>query len=228
MDQLIGIIVLFVILAVVYWRSQGGHGTRPVQAGLSARAWNVVSDFDNNTQAAELLSRVHARVVEFMRFLRKKYHIGETDDIVAAEGAVHSQVKSSPHDIYNIVSHLLENYNPDGFYENDPRRSADTSYTVDKGSAMYICLRDRADVMRLVGDDDLLFVILHECAHVANYNDFGHGNRYWEVFKFVLHEAELAGVYRPVDYSKYPIIYCGLRVSYNPLYDTTLRNLWAG
>lgn len=91
---------------------------------------------------------------------------------------------------------------------------------------MHLCLRNKNQTSVLVPENDMLFVLLHESAHIANYNDTGHSPRFWEVFKFILHEATMSGVYVPTDYHRKPIDYCGLYVDYQPLYDPTVREIW--
>jgi hypothetical protein len=210
-------IVLLVILLIYYY-------TPPLtEVVVKGRAWSVVESYPNNTEAAKLLSRVHERMLTFLRHLRIKYHVDETDDVIAAEGGAH---RVGSEDVQKIVNTLLDNYNPDVFYENDPRYSSDTSYTINKGDSLYVCLRKR-DNPNLLEDENLtLFVLIHEAAHIGNYNGWGHDDRFWTVFKFLLHEAVEAGVYEPVDYELHPQVYCGLKVYYLPLFDRGLPNLW--
>lgn len=193
--------------------------------GPVQREWNVVSTYDNSEHAANKLSRMNSVMIEFLRVLGDKYHIDESDDEIAMCHD-HKSPADLPNDTYNYVAHLLRNYNPDEFYENDPQYSRDTSYTIAKGGRTHICLRNRHAPETLVPDDILLFVMLHEASHMANYNDIGHSTQFWEVFKFILHEAELAGIYKRVDYAAHPVDYCGLIISYQPLDDNTLRDLW--
>ena len=193
--------------------------------GPVQREWNVVSTYQNSESAANMLSRMNSVMIEFLRVLEKKYHVGESDEemIICTD---HRTPEQLPDDTYNYVYHLLRNYNPDEFYENDPQYSRDTSYTIAKGGRTHLCLRERHAPQQLVPDDIMLFVMLHEASHMANYNDIGHSTQFWEVFKFILHEAVLAGIYTRVDYAKYPVDYCGLIINYQPLDDDTLRNLW--
>lgn len=209
--------ILLVVLYLIfrYTRVEIGH-----------REWNVAAGYDNKAEAAALLARVNGKMIEFMRHLRKKYHIDETADVIAAEGESHARARAAPNDIYNIVNVMLDNYNPDKFYENDPRFSGDTSYTVNKGSSMHICLRDRRNPSQLVDEDVLLFTMIHEAAHIANYSGWGHGDDFWEIFKFLLHEARLAGVYHPVDYSKHPVEFCGINIPWNPYFASNVREIW--
>lgn len=208
------VFALIVLLILLYW-----YTPRRINVSAGGREWSVVESYENNTEAAALMSRVHDRMIKLLRALKEKYHVDETDDVIAEEGPGHVVASD---DVLTIVHTLLDNYNPDVIYENDPQYSSDTSYTINKGSSMYVCLRKR-DQPHLIEDEDLtFFVVLHEAAHIANYNGWGHDDRFWTVFKFLIHEAVLAGVYTPVDYEKRPQDYCGLNVFYQPLYDRTL------
>jgi WLM domain len=222
---LVCILIVVVLLLIYYY-------TPPrVDINVDGRKWSVVEDYENKLAAAKMLSELHDRMVIFMRYLRDKYHIDETDDVIAGSGdsmsseGIGSSGTTTSDDVNKIVDTLLDNYNPDVFFENDPRYSSDTSYTLNKGDSMYICLRKRDDPRQLEDIELVFFVMLHECAHIANYNGWGHNDRYWTVFKFILQEAVLSGVYKPIDFDKHPQVYCGLKIFYNPLNDATLPSL---
>jgi hypothetical protein len=187
---------------------------------IKGRNWSVIEDYDNRGQAAKNLSILHDRMIRLMRTLKHKYQI---DYPVEELQVVRTPVSD---DARTCIDTLLNNYNPDRFYENDPRVSSETSYTMNKGDSMYICLRDRKNPAILEDIDTVFFVMLHECAHIANYNGWGHDDRFWTVFKFIIHEAVEAGVYEPVDYVKHPKQYCGIEVYYQPLFDKALPEMW--
>lgn len=208
--------IITIILIIVYNRAASRE---EIEAG--GRRWNVLKQYHNSAEAAKLLYRTNATMMRFLQFMKEKYHINETaEEIEECENHA-TAIASEPH---RIAAALLDNYNPDVFYENEPGSNG-TSYTLNKGAAMYICLRNKFDSNVLVDPDMLLFVMLHEAAHIANYNGWGHNTRFWEVFKFILKNAEESGLYKPIDYSKNPQNYCGLHVDYNPLLDRGLRNI---
>lgn len=215
-------IAIIIVITVILLRRKFSS----VAAGPTGRRWNVLNNFHNNAEAAALLASVNAKMIELMRHLKKKYHIDETEEDIT-KCAQHNKVVALPNDLYRIVDHMLDNYNPDVFYENDPRGTTETSYTVNKGAAMHICLRRKDDPTKLVEEGQLLFVMLHEGSHIANYAGWGHERGFWQTFAFILNEARLAGIYVPVDYSKYPFNYCGLVVNYNPLFDPALPKIYA-
>jgi hypothetical protein len=223
MYALIGIIV-FIILVII-WVCNKNLTKVPTSDN---RQYNVLSEYKNRKEAAELLARINSSIIEFMRFLKQKYHIDETEDQIDAHNEMHQHITgNSKRDAYLIINALLDNYNPETMYENCPKNmQGETSYTVNKGEKMYVCLRNKTNPNKLVDYDILMFVMLHEMSHIANYNGWGHNDRFWTVFKFILHEATLFGIYTPKNYDLYPEDYCGLLVTYQPLYDESLAKLW--
>jgi hypothetical protein len=204
------LVLIFIVILLWYIVMKPNYET----IIINNREWHVVKNYPNAYQAAQLMSDTHDKMLKIMAFLIQKYNIDASPPVIPTSGLDREK--------YMIVASLVKNYNPDEFYENDPAFSSDTSYTVDKGKRMYWCLRNRKDPNKLVDPNDLLFVIIHECAHVANYNQYGHASRYWSVFKFLLQEAQASGVYTPIDYSLHPSTYCGLKIMYSPMYDNKI------
>lgn len=199
------VLVVLVLVVVIARRSMLEQ-----VADASGRRWYVVARFDNKREAAQRLADIHDRVVKFMAYLKDKYRIDYTDEQRRAAPATNvDQTRAARY------KHMLQNYNPDTVYENDPA-SGSTAYTVDKGAKTYLCIRSKADPRRFIDIDTVLFVVLHEIAHIANYSNWGHGPEFWRTFSEVLHEAAESGVYTPVDYAKTPVEYCGLLINYNP------------
>ena len=115
------------------------------------------------------------------------------------------------------VKRLVEGYNPKKIYETLPT-SKYTAYSQNKGEKMAFCLDTEKQNGRLIDMNTLTFVALHELAHVAT-KSIGHTEEFWANFKFLLHQAEKIGVYKPVDYSKEPERYCGMTIDDNPYYN---------
>jgi predicted transcriptional regulator len=90
-----------------------------------------------------------------------------------------------------------------------------SSFTVNKGELISVCVRDKENHSEFHNHQLLLFVIIHELAHIAS-ESFGHNNEFNTNFKWLLHEAQNVG-YTPVDYSINPVTYCGVNVTNNPI-----------
>lgn len=116
---------------------------------------------------------------------------------------------------------LRNNYDSSALKENFPTDLQYTSYVLNKGEEIAFCLHPQGNE-NVIHDFNLLqFVVLHELAHLAT-SDHGHSVSFWKTFKFLLQEAARSGLYSPVDYSKKPVVYCGVRVAYNPYFDSKL------
>lgn len=106
---------------------------------------------------------------------------------------------------------LKGRYNKDALSEG-AHNSGYTSYSVDKGKSIIMCLRSR-DVGgthgRIEKINTLTYVLLHELAHLAT-DEVGHTPVFWANFDFIKREAVAAGVYDEVDYAKQPAGYCGM------------------
>jgi predicted metal-dependent hydrolase len=92
-----------------------------------------------------------------------------------------------------------------------------TSYTLNKGEQMVLCLRSK--LLNEIHDFNIIFyVVLHEMAHIAS-NNIGHDEEFKSNFIFLLKIAIALKLYKEVNYEKYPVKYCGMEVSENLLDD---------
>jgi hypothetical protein len=115
------------------------------------------------------------------------------------------------------VKRLCGGYNPRQIYETLPT-SEFTAYSQNKGEKMAFCLNKEKDEDNLIDPNTLMFVALHELSHIAT-KSVGHHDEFWQNFKFLLEEADKAGLYKMTDYKKEPARYCGMTINDNPFYD---------
>jgi len=181
---------------------------------VNGEPYNVQRIFADKEIAANRLNEINTRVFRFFRYLKKKYNVntynGETNGLNA--------------ETTGIVQRILKNYNPETIVETNPIVSQDTSYTIDK-TKLHVCMREKKPPYKVHEVDDLMFVVLHEIAHMGNIS-WGHGPDFWATFKFILHEGYLSGFYQPINYKLNPRNYCGLKIDYNPYYDKSIPDLW--
>ena len=163
----------------------------------------LVRKFPNSQQAADLLANYKKDIVKLSQKMKDKY-IDNAD-------------KESPEYEYrkNGVERLLTKFNPNNLSESDPYHKY-KSYMINKGEELYLCLRHTKERNFEFNDKNLvIFTICHELAHVANLT-LQHPPEFWEWMKVLLESAEEIGLYNPVDYSKYPVEYCGMRINSTP------------
>lgn len=165
----------------------------------------VLMHMQNPDQAALLLKKINLTNIALIEFILQKYNNDKTQLA------------------YILASRLKNKYLPDRLQENDPTGPDDTSYTENKGEVLAICLREKVNGNQNFEEYNILiFVSVHELAHIASIG-YGHENEFWKNFKILLTEASLSGLYEPVNYEINPINYCGLDVTYNPMFDSSLN-----
>ena len=114
------------------------------------------------------------------------------------------------------IIQLKNNFTPERtiIYETDPK-SDYTSYSVNKGEELSICLKDKQS-NELYNINLLMYVVIHEMSHFAC-PEIGHGLLFQKIFhQFTLVAIEL-GLYTREDYNNNPINYCGLLLNSNIL-----------
>jgi len=171
-----------------------------VKSDLDKRYYDVVDDFGRQKQAANLLAEINRFNQTLIKNLKEKY--GDSGDPF----------------ISGLVDRLVVRYRRESLTENLPDGKHDTSYVLNKGKTLSLCLRHLPhDGDRFIDWNTLQFVNLHELSHVATENH-GHDRTFWKTFKFLLTEAKDQGLYNPVDYSEEPIRYCSLPLKKNPFF----------
>ena len=209
--------------------------TKKVTCTACKEGYNVHNEHHNPVDAAKLMAEINKRNVKLIEFLQNKYVNNPNNFNPDKSGAIDvipmSQMFSEEHAgstsefLQERVNQLIKNYESENISEISPLNAkGNTSYTENK-KHLVLCLRkkqaDNNGLYNLHDINTMMFVVIHELAHMMN-NGFGHtdGPRgFWSLFRFMLENAVEAGVYTPVDYSKHPIVYCGLLLSYNPLYE---------
>jgi hypothetical protein len=117
------------------------------------------------------------------------------------------------------VKRLIQNFksDPNRFLESTPD-AEHTSYSVNKGESVHLCLRQRDGTEQLVDDNVMMFVSIHEMAHMLT-KSIGHEPEFWNNFGWLLREAEAKGLYKPTDFKSHPVMYCGVSITDSPKYD---------
>jgi hypothetical protein len=87
-----------------------------------------------------------------------------------------------------------------------------TSYSINKGEQIVFCLRSRTNINKLHDLNLLMYVVLHEMAHVAC-PEYGHTDLFKEIFAFIAQEAVNIGIYKKIDFKNNNMEYCGLTIT---------------
>jgi hypothetical protein len=210
MDQTVCICILFTIILIYQYHNaiESFITTKRSCNKIDGRCYKVSTKYDADTHenASELLAKLNQFSIKLIRHLRDTY-------LWSSAG---SSYKNS------MVKFLLHNYDPGSIIENVPKGSVNTSYVENKGVVFALCLREKiSGKNKFIPIHSLEYVVLHEMAHMAS-KTIGHNHEFWVNFKILLQEANNIGLHFPINYEKYPIVYCSLRVNYNPFFDHSI------
>ena len=158
---------------------------------LNNKQYGIQEEFNKSDEAVEILAKLHDQMEDLVKDLHKNY---PNDDRVIrlVKGFKKAKIEEAPND--------------DG-----------SSYTINKGELVAICLRHKKNDHPFHDYNTLLFVIIHEMSHIASISE-GHNSEFITNFKWLLKEANKFGYYEPVNYQKSPMTYCGVKVTNNPYF----------
>jgi hypothetical protein len=111
---------------------------------------------------------------------------------------------------------LVTKYRHEKIYEILPT-STHTAYSENKGEKIALCSTKEKNGMKLIDINTLMFVVLHELAHVMTVS-IGHTDEFWDNFKQLLIVSEKINIYNPENYDETPVKYCGSFITDNPFY----------
>jgi hypothetical protein len=246
MNTTFTVIIVLIILIIFYFTvfQYSYLNTRGVE--VDGEEYQVHRKHHDPVAAAKLLDEIVSRNKTLINHLKRKYTNSNLKNSInpdknnridvipfdanyEMEDAIMNQIgyldSQLPYLGERIIQ-LMNNYNVDQIYEISPLNpSGSTSYTENKGEKLVLCLRKKEangeNKHELHDVNTIMFVVLHELTHIMN-DQWGHKEQYWRMFKFIILNAMEAGVYKPVDYAKNPVVYCGMKITYSPYYDEHL------
>ena len=166
-----------------------------VKSSVDGRTYKV-RDMADKQQAADLMANVRLKILLLYNTLKEKF-------------------PDKPQ-----IRQWVQNFSPDpNRFEEATPDAEHTSYSVNKGEKVHLCLRQReGESEALVSENVMVFVSLHEMGHVIT-PSVGHGPDFWNNFAWLLKQAEAINIYQFQDFKAHPVAYCGLSITDSPSYD---------
>ena len=185
-----GLLILIITIAGAYYLYNYylNEGLIKVKSSVDDTEYTVQLK-DDAKEAADLIATIKNKLRTLLEHLEKTY--GASD---------------------NRVEMLKDNYKPDRLSEGVDTPGY-TSYSVNKGEQIVLCLRNRDKLMDI---NTMTFVVLHEFAHLAT-ESIGHTEEFWTNFKWILEEAVNIGIYTRQDFKSNNVDYCGIKITSSPL-----------
>lgn len=184
-------IIVLIFIIILYW-IQSNNGIY-VKSNIDEHFY-YVADVEDKQDVADILATIKKRIIILINYIDEENKIN----------------KQYHNEYYKYVKRLKDKLNEITFTENIDEFNA-TSYSVNKGDKLVVCLRSR-ETNKIHDINTIMYVILHEISHVMC-PEYGHGELFQKIFKYVAQQAVNVGVYEYVDYSKNPTEYCGLTLT---------------
>ena len=193
---MIGVPILAITLLIAKQSSHFSQGVY-VKSTIDNHVYYVRNN-ETKQQSANILATLNQRVVILL------------NDLKTTNGI--------PPNMQNAASRIVRLYNPKSLSENVFRQENHTSYTLNKGQEVALCLRDGKDT-RFEPINKLMFVLLHEISHVGaeSSSEGKHNREFWNIFSFIYQRAINLKIYSFEDYNASPQEYCGVDISRTPV-----------
>ena len=178
---------VIVVSGLIFYENRTNDLTKII-ATHDGRSY-LVRNLPDNIYAADMLAKIRERLVTLTEYLALK-------------------------DDSERVNRLLRKFNPDNIME-VKGGSKYTSYSINKGEKIVFCLRSRDGENKLIDLNTIMFVALHELAHIMT-NSIGHKEEFWNNFRFLLKNAIAFNLYKYQDFKNKPEPYCGISITDTP------------
>ena len=184
------IVILAGILGYLIWDTYFATEVEYVTSRVDNQEY-LVRSLPDKQQAADLIANIRIRLEKMVKHLEVTY----------------------PNDPRTKM--LLDNFRPDKISEGS-ENSKYTSYSVNKGEKLVLCLRSKDEKKQLVDLNTMMFVSLHELSHMGT-KSVGHTKEFWDNFRWILKESIKINIYKYQDFNSKPEGYCGIQITDNPL-----------
>ena len=186
------IVVVFIIL-IYYFVHIAKNEASYVKSDLNGKEY-LVQNLDNKDEASYILSVIHERIFILSDYL--------------------CQNKNKYPDFRPYIQQFCDRVNDIVLEENAPDGKY-TSYTVNKGDKISLCLRS-IQTKNLHDLNLIMYVVIHELAHVAC-PEIDHTELFKKILIFLLEISIMLKIYKYTNYQKHPMEYCGLTIHENLL-----------
>jgi hypothetical protein len=233
MIEIINAIIIFSLITIIYkYFEKQSYDVVFVKANTNGKEY-LVRNLPDKQEAADLIgslalkSEKLVKIIEEMGYEKiyekymkadviKETEVKTTDkDTIQGQsgGSSESQVleKEIKMKLKEDIKRLISNYNPDALSETTPDAKY-TSYSVNKGEKIVMCLRDKKQGEPLVKENVLLYVKIHELGHLMN-KTVGHDSSFWNLFRLLIKIAVDNQLYEYQNYNSKPVEYCGINVT---------------
>lgn len=187
------IIILVLLFFLYYYYSQTHHfPVTYVKSDIDDNFY-LVRDLPDKQEASNLLGKIKKNIFDLTNYLVKNKNLESFKPYEKYIDQLNTRIQ-------NVV---IQESADNGLY---------TSYSINKGEQIVFCIRSRNNLNKLHDLNLVMYVALHELAHVAC-PEFGHTDLFKRIFAFIATEAVKIKIYTKIEFEKNNMEYCGLTIT---------------
>ena len=192
------LIIIVLIIITVYCLKYGhaGKDISYIRSDITKELYLVRNLSDKN-----IAVNIIARIVKDLKKLAKECY----KDMKSKKDAKKMELYITR--IYRRIDNII--------FRESSAYSPYTSYTVNKGDEMVLCIRSKK-TGQIHDYNILIYVAIHELAHVGC-TEIGHTPLFFNINIYLLQKAIDLNIYKYIDYKIFPKTYCGMGVNNNVL-----------
>lgn len=185
---MINTVLIVCFLALLwYYKKHSATKTIPISAFNSKQY--IVNNLDGKHEVAKKIAMIDEMIIRLIA-------IDDTE---------------SPPGMDTFITRLRERYTNTVLRENESLspESNMTSYSVNKGEQIVLCVRNPSNPFTFIDDNTLKYVAIHEISHIACPEN-GHTPLFREIYLYLIRLAIKQRMYIYENYSANPKNYCGI------------------
>lgn len=194
MRLLFFVIIIFIIL-IIFYKFTNKNMTF-IKSDIDNNYY-LVRDLSDKNIAANMLAYNKEKIIKLINHLYDK------------KDSEYKEYKLNIERLYNRIDDLI-------ISENNGN-SSETSYSVNKGDELVLCLRSKSNWNKFHDNNLIFYVILHELSHIASpvYEEEhnNHGPVFKKIFSFLTLVAINTKLYDKIEFNKKNEEYCGIYIT---------------
>lgn len=184
------LIIVFLVIISIFYKTTSKEVVY-VKSDIDDQEY-LVRDLPDNQKAANMLARIKKNI----------FHL--TDHLNSKKDGDYKDYEPYIEQLVDKIQGVVINESSEN--------SKYTSYSVNKGEQLVFCLRSRSNKNHLHELNLLMYVVLHEMAHVGC-PEYGHTPLFKRIFAFFTEVAIDINLYTRIPFDEVPLEYCGLTIS---------------
>ena len=185
------IILIFIIIFNCY-KNYLENADINIMKGIDGNNYYVRNNNDKD-KAVDILCELRQKIKKLINFIEE------------------NNSNDEEYKIYKENINLIKNKINDVKFKETPKSSNYTSYSVNKGEELFLCIRSKK-TNEIHSINDLLYVAIHEIAHIGC-PEIGHTNLFFKINLYLLKKAIEFNLYKYDNYNNNPREYCGINLN---------------